>query len=86
MAYVIKLYVVNYDENSKVPKFKTDADESEYRLEIKDVARYPFLQGDEKIMPLSRWRRALPRAAAELVRKMEMQIQVLGMDFQYEMA
>ncbi len=86
MTYVIKLYVVNYDETGGTGDFEADAEESEYRVEIKDVARYPFLQRDEKIMPLSYWRRALPRAAAELVRKMETQIEVLGMDFQYELA
>ena len=80
MAYVIKLFVLTKHWDGKI---KNQEDE-QFQIEVRNLLDQPRLESDEKIMPLSYWRRGLPRSAAEIVRKMEGDQEIIGMDFAYK--
>jgi len=77
MTYRIKLFVLNWDDQEEIIVSK------DYELEIRDLFKEPVLNKNEKIMPVSYWRRALPIAAAEIVKNLEAKKRIIGLDFQY---
>ena len=88
MPYVIKLYVMNAGNGLKkslLSIMKNYHIPHGYQVVIKNITKEPLLQKDEKIYPLSRWQRALPQPAAQLVKEFQQRQEIVGMDFQFKL-
>lgn len=88
MPYTITLYVVSANglekQLSHWAKEQVELTEH-YKVVIRNLFKKPILHKDEKVYPVSYWRRALPSSAAQLVRSLEHHQEIIGLDFQFTM-
>ena len=88
MPYTITLYIASANGLEKHLSHWVQQQTAlgrDYIVVIRNLFKKPILHKDEKVYPLSHWRRALPPSAAELVRALEHRQEIIGLDFEFKL-